>query len=235
MDGITFPIARQKNRHSFDVKDVLPFLGNAIFGSNWRCKWVECIGESAEELHRVSDEAKEVDGREFVELITHLQQTIDGRFIAYLKGQTIPWLVIDIIDSTYFDIWTEDKAILQDLSNQLRKVQVLPKEYAPREAVANVEVEQTVKKSRLARRPGKQFEKGATVKFGDLEDGDLFCDADGTVFSKFPASVLPYEKTTTAVNKQEPDRRYFFRDDQEVQFVDYADGPFPYYVFDTIR
>jgi hypothetical protein len=234
MNGITFPIARQKNSDSFDVKDVLPFLGEAVFDSHWLCKSVECIGDSAEQLHHIADTAREIDGREFVELITHLQQTIEGRFIAYLRDSATPWLIIEVVDGTHFDVWMEDKAILQTLMNQFQDVRTMPHEDAPLPA-AKVEIKQTMKKSRLTHRPGKQFEKGSIVKFGDLEDGDLFCDEEGTVLSKFPADVLPYDVTTTAINEQEPDKRYFFRADQEVQFVDYADGPFPYYVFDTIR
>jgi hypothetical protein len=81
----------------------------------------------------------------------------------------------------------------------------------------------------------KKFRKGTRVKFGDLVDGDKFRDEAGDILSKFPSDVLPADITTNAINPLDPDRRYFFKDDQEVEFIESTSGPFPYYVFDTIR
>lgn len=81
----------------------------------------------------------------------------------------------------------------------------------------------------------KDFKTGMIVKFGELEDGDKFKDETGAILSKFPSSVLPADITTNAVNLLNPDRCYFFKSDQEVEFVEHTSGPFPYYVFDTIR
>jgi hypothetical protein len=81
----------------------------------------------------------------------------------------------------------------------------------------------------------KKFRKGMRVKFGDLADGDKFRDEAGDILSKFPSDVLPADITTNAINPLDPDRRYFFKYDQEVEFIESASGPFPYYVFDIIR
>jgi hypothetical protein len=51
---------------SFDLKDILPLLGERAAVSQWQCRFVECTGESAEQLHAIADEGRSISGGELL-------------------------------------------------------------------------------------------------------------------------------------------------------------------------
>src|SRR5690349_2519553 len=85
---------------AFDLIDILRVVGPDAESSLWRCRNVECTGDLADELHRVSDAEATVSGAEMLRLARGVLQIIDGDFEAYRVDETRPWLVVRAIDST---------------------------------------------------------------------------------------------------------------------------------------
>src|SRR6185503_14067976 len=85
---------------AFDLIDILRLAGSDAESSSWRCRNVECTGDLAEELHRVSDAESTLTGAEMLRLAESIAQVIDGDFEAHRSGETRPWLVVRAIDSS---------------------------------------------------------------------------------------------------------------------------------------
>ncbi len=111
---------------SFDLKDILPLAGGRAAASQWRCRFVECVGESAEELHAVSDAGRRISGDELLRIASNLLQVIDGQFEAYGNGGAEPWLVVKAIDSSSFEVWSDAPDVLATVRQAFREVSDLP-------------------------------------------------------------------------------------------------------------
>ena len=53
---------------SFDLIDLLRLIGPRVLGAQWRCRFVECIGETAGQLHEISDRGVSISGEELIVL-----------------------------------------------------------------------------------------------------------------------------------------------------------------------
>src|SRR3954468_17730102 len=62
---------------AFDLIDILRIAGPDVESSSWRCRNVECTGDLAEELHRVSDADAAVNGAEMLRLAGGVSQIIE--------------------------------------------------------------------------------------------------------------------------------------------------------------
>src|SRR4051812_33080297 len=94
---------------AFDLIDILRLAEPDAGSSGWRCRNVECTGDLAEELHRVSEADLAVSGGEMLRLASGVRQVIDGDFEAYRPNDTRPWLVVRAIDSSEYAVITQDE------------------------------------------------------------------------------------------------------------------------------
>ena len=51
-----------------------------------------------------------------------IHQTIDGKFIAKKHGTNKPWLVIQAVDSSWFEVWSSKQKVIEELSTRFAKV-----------------------------------------------------------------------------------------------------------------
>jgi hypothetical protein len=93
---------------SFDLKDVLSCLGEDVTTRTWTISGVECTGEAADDLHRLSDEIVEVPGELLATLAERVDQVIEGEFCGRLIGETVHTLVVRAIDSTLWEVFGDD-------------------------------------------------------------------------------------------------------------------------------
>jgi hypothetical protein len=115
---------------AFDLIDILRLAGPDAESSSWRCRNVECAGELAEELHRISDAGSVLTGPEMLRLASGVSQTMDGDFMAYRPGEKAPWLVIRAIDSSEYVVITEDDRLLARVRERFRDVRDSPDDAA---------------------------------------------------------------------------------------------------------
>ena len=101
---------------AFDLIDILRAIGGKALTSRWIVDGVECVGSSAEELHRCSDSGEAIDGKELWRMASDISQTIDGRFSAFEGDSEQPWLQISAIDSSYFEVGSTDEGICTEIA-----------------------------------------------------------------------------------------------------------------------
>lgn len=115
---------------SFDLIDILRVMGERVIDAQWRCRFVECIGENAGELHEISDRGVSIPGGEIMRIAAGISQTIDGDFEARVGEAENPWLVIKAIDSSLFEVWSDDLDLLRKIRETFRQVSDSPSDAA---------------------------------------------------------------------------------------------------------
>ena len=111
---------------SFDLKEIFSAIGDPVLISTWRCRNVECTGENAERMHEVSEEGQSLSGEQLVEIVAGIFQTFDGEFEAYRDGKETPWLVVNAVDSAWFEVLSVDSAVLESIWSSFHDVSELP-------------------------------------------------------------------------------------------------------------
>lgn len=129
MKGITISDGDERNVLAFDLKDILVVAGHRALQSIWTISDVDVAGEkAATELHRICDEHETVNGSTLLNLSQQVWQVIDGRFEATDITGGSPWLAIYAVDSSAFDVVTDDMQLLERLRSSFREVADLPDE-----------------------------------------------------------------------------------------------------------
>jgi hypothetical protein len=111
---------------SFDLTEIFSAIGDPVIASTWKCHNVECTGENAQRLHELSEGGLSVSGKELVEIVAGIFQTIDGEFEAYRDGKEKPWLVVNAVDSSWFEVLSVDSAVLESIRSSFQDVSQLP-------------------------------------------------------------------------------------------------------------
>ena len=110
---------------TFDLKEIFSAIGDPVSVSTWRCHNVECTGENAQRLYEVSEEGESISGKELVQIVAGIFQTIDGEFEAYRDGKEDPWLVVNAVDSSWFEVLSMDSAVLERIRSSFQHVSEL--------------------------------------------------------------------------------------------------------------
>jgi hypothetical protein len=109
-----------------DLVDILRLLELSISATEWEIYHVECIGgEAANELHHLSDKKVRVDGNTLLQLAANVSQVIEGVFVGYKGGQDRAWVIVKVVDSTAYDVYSEDENILTLITQNFRNVAAL--------------------------------------------------------------------------------------------------------------
>lgn len=114
-----------KSHSQNDLKNILQVIGENGKHSAWKIFDVECLGKSAETLHQISDEEKEISGVEFYKIVSGIYQVLDGTFRAYKPNENNHWILIRFIRGDEIDIETEDKKTLEIICNSFQNVKDL--------------------------------------------------------------------------------------------------------------
>jgi hypothetical protein len=86
-----------------DLQSLITALGEQALTSQWLCTSVECYGQSADELHTLSDQQLLVDGRELLRIVENIYSIVDGYFKAFQIGEATPWLVVRAVDGIIYN------------------------------------------------------------------------------------------------------------------------------------
>jgi hypothetical protein len=124
--GITIPCATiETERPLYDLlQETLRTLGSLT----WIASFVEAVGPSAKELHDLSDSSIQVGTSQLMAIAEGLHQVIDGKFDGYRENDPAPAIVLDIVDSTYLDIWSTNLDLLVKLQTKFPKATTLHRE-----------------------------------------------------------------------------------------------------------
>ena len=98
---------------SFDLRDILPLVGEDCRRSTWTVRDVECLGgDAAAALHDASDACRSLAGSKLIELAREVEQIVDGEFSGRLPNEEADWITIRAVDSSAFDVQTDREEIL---------------------------------------------------------------------------------------------------------------------------
>jgi hypothetical protein len=127
MFGVTIFDHTDNGVLSLDLKDILQLLGSQAESSEWEISQVEALdGFGAEALHGLADKKARVPGQELVRLASNVTQIIDGIFRGYQKDEREPWIVIQAVDSSAFDVQSDNNDVIRQIRQQFRSVVDLP-------------------------------------------------------------------------------------------------------------
>ena len=127
MHGVSIADLDQRRVLKIDLADVLAAVGDAAEKSNWALSGVEALGgDDAEELQRISDEQRTIDGKSLALRAKNVSQVIEGEFRAFRGTAPSPWLVIQAIDSSAYDLFTDDEQVLSRVRAKFECVRDIP-------------------------------------------------------------------------------------------------------------
>lgn len=127
MRGVTISDLNEQNVLSVDLADLLHLLGERILRSHWRISGVEALGgAAADELQRLSDVQSKIDGQSLIKLAADVDQVVEGEFQGFRDGDARPWIIIRAIDSSAYDVLTDDDRIVEQIRDRFRTVSEIP-------------------------------------------------------------------------------------------------------------
>ena len=126
MKGITITDSDQRGVLSISLSNLLAILQPTIRDSVWTCDNVESTGKASSDLHRICDIKSKVDSETLVRLASGLDQVIDGTFSAFRPRQSRPWLIIRAVDSSAYDVETDEPRLLDSFRTRFQRVFDIP-------------------------------------------------------------------------------------------------------------
>jgi hypothetical protein len=128
MRGLTIADKDDRNILRFDLKDILRLVGEKGLESVWTLHGIESVnGEVADEMHRLSDTGIAISGARLKFLADRILQVIDGEFRGASDTASEPWVSIRAIDSSAFDVLTNDEDVLQRFEVNFEEVTEIPR------------------------------------------------------------------------------------------------------------
>jgi hypothetical protein len=110
---------------AFDLSDLLEALGKEAELSAWKCSVGECIPKDGgrPDLEDAYNAATRLSGAEILALAGETLQIVDGAFEAYRRGERQPWIVLEAIDSTYWEVFAATADDLSPLRRRFSEVE----------------------------------------------------------------------------------------------------------------
>lgn len=118
---------------AFDLRDLLRLLAPRSLEARWVVstvkssrpghEWFEATGEGGERLEVLAQGDGQLSGSEFAALAENTRQVIWGEFVGSAPTQSDkPWVIIRAVDSTFYEIDSEDEAVLDKISSTYKDV-----------------------------------------------------------------------------------------------------------------
>lgn len=124
MTGIRIKDLTDGRYLAFDLREVLMALGPRAEKSQWLCDVEECISiEGVEYLEEKYNTGRPISGVTMIELAALTRQIIDGVFQAFDTNADQPWVIVEAIDSSYWEVRTDDQAALKSLRDKFHDVE----------------------------------------------------------------------------------------------------------------
>jgi hypothetical protein len=105
-----------------DLISILNLLGPRAAASEWEIRDLECAIPELPELCRLSETEEKIPGDRLLRLAREAPQIIDGSFKGYMRGQDKPWVIIRAVDSSAYDVETNDDELLSRIRQKFRQV-----------------------------------------------------------------------------------------------------------------
>jgi hypothetical protein len=105
---------------NFDLAEILVAIGDGARSSEWLIGDLDCFGESHAEFVAAYEAALPISGERLLDLAQRISQIIDGEFAAQAGPAAEPWLVIKAIDSSWWEVWTDDEHTRASLRRRFR-------------------------------------------------------------------------------------------------------------------
>ncbi|NEU13214.1 hypothetical protein G3T14_13865 [Methylobacterium sp. BTF04] len=114
----------------FDLRHILAALGAQAIECWWMISGVavydeafDATGEQAGRLEELAASGRRIKGDRLRDLANGTQQVIWGEFQGYVDASaTVPVLIVRAIDSTFYEVATNDPRVLQNLKATFRDV-----------------------------------------------------------------------------------------------------------------
>ncbi|WP_419828795.1 hypothetical protein [Methylobacterium sp.] len=114
----------------FDLHHILAALGAQATECSWTVSGVtaydvdfDATGEQAGRLEELAASGRRIKGERLQDLANGTQQVIWGEFQAYADASaTVPVLILRAIDSSFYEVTTNDPHVLQNLRATFRDV-----------------------------------------------------------------------------------------------------------------
>ena len=86
-------------------------------------EWFEATGEGGERLEGLAQDDGRLSGSDLAAIAENTQQVIWGEFVGSEPTQSErPWVIIRAIDSTFYEIDSDDEAVLSKISSTYKDV-----------------------------------------------------------------------------------------------------------------
>lgn len=123
----------KQNVLALDLRDLLRLLAPRSLQANWIVSTVksskpgqerfEATGESGEQLEALAQDNAWLSGSDLAALAENTRQVIWGEFVGSGPTQSDKtWVIIRAVDSTFYEIDTDDKAVLSKISSTYKDV-----------------------------------------------------------------------------------------------------------------
>ena len=125
MAGIRIHDLTDEHVLAFDLADLLETLGKEAEISSWACSVGECIAQDGAraDLEDAYGSPVRLTGPEIRALASETLQVVDGVFEAFRPGERQPWIRLEAIDATYWEVFAPEPADLAALRARFREVE----------------------------------------------------------------------------------------------------------------
>ena len=129
MQGVTILDKSADGFLAVTLEDVLRLLGRRAETSVWKISGVETLENGGKDtLQGMSDSGTPVRGSELLRLASTRPEIIDGTFAGYENDEDEPWIVIRAVDSSAYDVETNDERLLDQVRKRFQNVADIPKD-----------------------------------------------------------------------------------------------------------
>jgi hypothetical protein len=135
MEAIRIHDARPNGVLAVDLLPVLAAVGPRALSSEWTvndvrtAKGLEALmatGGGADELERLVQSRARITGSRLVDIMMDVQQVIWGEFKGFETAVSDdPWIIIIAFDSTWFEVQSSDRAMLDRLKARFSDVRAV--------------------------------------------------------------------------------------------------------------
>jgi predicted kinase len=88
-------------------------------------EWFEATGEGGVQLEGLAQDNAQLSGSDLASLAENTRQVIWGEFVGRPPGQSDKtWVVIRAVDSTFYEVNTDDETVLSKMSSTYKDVRV---------------------------------------------------------------------------------------------------------------
>jgi hypothetical protein len=111
----------------FDLAEVLSALGPRVGESRWSSRNLSYVSIDETNIDTLDAAAAggSVAGNDLVKTLPQLLQVIDGELQGFSQDSA-PWVVIRAVDSSWWEVLSDDPSSLQAIRNRFRVVHDLP-------------------------------------------------------------------------------------------------------------